>query len=248
MKYTLSIILILILLSCKKKNKTTNNSTPNTTVPTQTVTLYNGFFPLEKYEQWVDGVTDGSASYNCKMQLYSNAVADYSIWQASNLGNITVNGNELKYNSIIKIYIDTTVNPNYSASRIISLNSVTLPTFTTNVGISFPSYNSINASQINDTIFLNSNFNVSLNGINNYDLVSAQVTTIPDVTTGPIVAKNNISPTNQIVFSPNDLSVFQAGQQLYLRLVLKKYTTQTSNNKNYRIECLSYNDFYLLAQ
>lgn len=252
MKLFLSILFALFCVTaCVKKSSqqssqsvsvTTTGSNPSSS------NLYYGFFPLERYEQWYNGSIAGSPTYACKMQLYNSPVSNYATWQAVNLGTVTVNGTTLKYNSSIKLYMDTTGTADYSTQRLIALNSASLPSFTTTVTDTFPAYNSLNAAQINDTLFLNANFTVPMNGIHNYDVVSAQITTVPGPVMGPIVSKNGNAPVSQLVFSPSDLGVFSSGQQLYLRLVLKKYSTKTYSGINYRFECLSYNDFYFRAQ
>lgn len=243
-----AISISVVLFSCNQNNNSPAPSSSNNTPTNTNPTGFNGFFPLERYVEWYNGSIAGNAIYNCKMQLYTNPVIDYTTWQAANLGTVTVNGVGLKYNSIVHIYMDSTGSSNYSSMRLINLNSSSLPSFTISVTDTFPSYTSANAVQINDTLFLNSTFTVPLNGVTGYDAVSAQITHVPNGTVGPIVTKNYSSMVNQIQFTSSDFSVFSPGQQLYLRLVLKKYSTQTVSSSNYRFECLSYNDFYFVAQ
>ncbi|MBL7910971.1 MAG: hypothetical protein JNJ41_07950 [Bacteroidia bacterium] len=246
-----AITLTVICFSCKKKETAVETPSPSTTSSTTnpTTTTYYGFFPLEKYCTWYNGVVSYPVNpYQCKVQLYSSPVSDYATWQAAHLGTVSINGKILQY-TIINIYSDTTFSPypDYSTQKNIVLTSTVLPSFTVSVTDTFPTYSSANALLVNDTAYLNSNFVIPLNNLNYHDKVQCTITTSP-TTPSLIVSKVVNAGVNQIVFTPTDLSVFTSGQQLNCRLVLKKYSTQTFSNKSFRFECLGYNDFYMVAQ
>lgn len=144
------------------------------------------------------------------------------------------------------MYTDTTLGNNYSLQRLITLNSSVLPTFTTTVQDTFPTYSSANAAQINDTLFLNTDFVVPLTNITYYDVIECTISPNPANAT-QIVYKKITSQANQITFTANELSIYTPGQQLYCRLKLKKYSTQQIGGKNFRFETCSFNDFYMVS-
>lgn len=237
-----------IVFSCKKKETTTEpitNPSPNTTAPAGS---YYGFFSLEKYCSWYSGIVSYPTNpYQCKMQLYSTPVNDYASWQAANLGTIKVNNHVLEY-TIINIYQDSSSLPNYASQRAISLTSTVLPSFTTSVADTFPTYAPSNAILINDTLKLNTGITIPLTNLTYYDNVYCIISTNPFTSSNFAISKTVNVGINQIVFTPTDLNIFAIGQQLKCRLILRKYSTQTFNGKTFRFECWSYNDFYMVAQ
>lgn len=255
---TTYLILISFLLSaCKKKDTSkpdnTNNDTTtggSTTSGTNTVTVFNGFFPLEQYNQWYNGSNVSSpVLYNTKFTLFTNAVNENQQFSGTsgNLGVITVNGRQLQYYTPLKMYMDTTSGNNYSLQQLITLNSSILPSFTVTLQDTFPVYTSANAMQINDTLFRNINFDVPLTNITYYDEIECSISPNPANGT-QIVHKKFTSQVNQITFTPNELSIYSNGQQLYCRITLKKISTQVIGGKNFKFEVNSFNDFYLIAQ
>lgn len=253
MKNTVAISLIIISLVCCKKKDPAPSPTPtqtggSTTGGTPSGT-FSGFLPLERYGSWYNGFVSYPVNpYQCKMQLYSTPVSDHSIWLAAKLGTLSVNGNILKFENI-KIYSDTVFNPyaNYATQKIVSLTSTVLPSFTYTVTETFPDYTSANAVLIKDTLKLSTTFTVPLNGLANYDKAYCSITTVP-TNINLIISKEVNAGVNQITFSPSELSGFTSGQQLNCKLILKKYNTQIFGGKNFRFECWSYNDFYMVAK
>ena len=249
------IILILGVLSftaCKKETPAPAPATTSTTTATTTttVTAFNGFFPLEQYNQWSNGVNVSSpVLYNTKFTLFTNAVTENQqfIGTSSNVGSITVNSRQLQYYSPLKMYMDTTSGTNYSLQRLITLNSSILPSFTVTLQDTFPVYTSANATQINDTLFRNINFTVPLTNISYYDEIECSISPSPANGT-QILYKKFTSLVNQITFTPSELSTYTIGQQLYCRLTLKKISTQVIGGKNFKFEVNSFNDFYMIAQ
>lgn len=249
------ILILFFFFACKKKENTPstedNNSTTGTTTGDSTnLNTYFGFFPLEQYNQWYDGVNVSSpALYNTKFTLFVNAVNENQQFSgiSGNLGVITVNGRQLQYYAPLKMYMDTTSGNNYSQQRLITLNSTILPSFTVTLQDTFPTYNSTNAVQINDTIFHNVDFIVPLTNIGYYDEIECSISPNP-ASGSQIIYKKYTSHVNQITFTANELSTYNLGQQVYCRLILKKISKQIIGGKNYKFELNSFNDFYMVVQ
>lgn len=253
MKNFLALLLIVVYTyACKKKDSVsqTSASSATTSGTTSAVANFSGFFPLERYCSWYNGtVSFPSNPYQCKVQLYNSPVNDYTLWQSVNIGTVTINGNKLKFFSGINMYSDTVSNPypNYATQKVIALTSTVLPSFSFTVTDNFPDYNSVNAIQINDTLKLSNTLVIPLDGLVTVDKVYCSLSTSP-VSAATLLSKEVTSQVNQISFSPSELSIYTSGQIITCRLILKKYNIQTIGGKNYRFECLGYNDFYMLAQ
>ncbi len=265
---TISILfLTLAFVACKKKDSSPDDGSktvaPNTTAGITTGNniltpcnsggpVYNGILQLEEYNQWYMGVkTNWQGLYNTKFMLYQNAVTSYGCPTSERLGVMSVNNNILQYYTPLKMYFDTVNGKNYSQQRLVTLNSTVLPSFTVAVQDSFPVFTPANAVQIHDTLFINNNFTVPLNGITYYDRVDCLLSFANPSTQAQVyIRSHKFSNTlvNSLVFTPTDLSVFTAGQDINCRLVLTKIHTEIIGGKNFKFEVQSYNDFYLKAQ
>ncbi len=246
---TIIIIISIVFSSCKKKDTTepdtqkTISSTSNTSVSS-----YSGFMVLSKFVVWESGAPSigwGETYNSYPTTLYPNPVSGNYLLGSTDAGTITINGNLLAFDNSLHSYYDGGT-PNYSQQRLITLNSTVLPSFTVAVTDTFPKYSIVNGALIPDTIALTNDLIIPLNNLTYYDLVECNLSK-----PGPILNykyKSSAVLTNQLTFTPADLSTFAVGDTLQCRVIFKKYNTQVIGGKTFRFELQTHNFFGMLVQ
>lgn len=244
--FILSLLIIVIAFSCKKKENTPEPS-PSTTgsVPTTTV-AYSGFISGDRNIFWSNG-NIVSTSYGSTGYLYAAPTVSVNVLTSSNEGTIIANGITLKFdNSIFNYYRDTTGSLNFTSQRSFQLlSSGTLPSFTYNNPDTIPVYSTTNMSLINDTLFKSQNLIIPLNTVNYHNEVDCFLNQ-----TSPFIFLSKTVPAGatSITFTPTELSAFTTGNSIYCTITLKKYNTQSLGGKYFRFESNCVNNFFVMVQ
>ena len=238
-----TVLLIFLTLSCKKKKDETpapvNNAT--TTTGGNTGGTYSGTFNAEKYISWFNGISS-LVSYLPKVCLTATPQPETALFVfGSNFGIVKSNNIQLKFNSAIKIYMDSTGAISYSNQINFEHNSPTFGNINFTNTDTFPRYTPALALQVQDTVRKNQNYLVPLTNLSYFNTVTANL--YNPLNPGVYAAKTASVGAANITFVPTDLSVLPANTFYVLRLVLKKYNDQTINSKLFRFENDSYNDF-----
>ena len=212
---------MLVIISCKKDNKTSNvNNTPATT-PTST-TGYDAILNTGKLQSVNSGTL--SAPFNL-CGAYFSSVPAISTNPASyvKVNNVSLNGTFFKFQSYS--YSDTTYSIAFPPSVWVVNGANGIPTFSYTNNNPLPACSSYTLWP--DTIYRNQNTTLQMTGITGADLINID---IQDGTTD--VAQVMPTTASSITFSTSSLSTLNVTNNGTLLVLLNKSNVQSIGGKS----------------
>ena len=194
-------------------------------------TIY-GDFKTIKMQGYADNTLQYTF-YNSLVKLYPEAVDPRMVFKSTNVGAVSVNMQQLKYNKNIKSYLDSTERTKVEGVVWSVGQNPVFNGFTYNCSMNYPNFTNIQG--IPDTINKHGNFEINFTGVQNSDFVEFIFDDFSVHIEVPWYRKVNTLTNNSLVIPGENFSSITV-QKGFVRLVFTKRKDTLINEKMFRFE------------
>src|ERR1700757_1509059 len=160
----ISTIILLVMISCKKSNITSNTSTNNTT------SGYYAVLTTARFQSIYTGTLSAPLN-NCSAYFSNVPVTSTNSSTAVKVNNVSLNGTIFQYSS--NNYSDTTFSINFPPSTWVVNGANGIPTFTYTNNDPFPAFTGY--ALWPDTIYRNQNTTIQMAGVTGANLITVNI-------------------------------------------------------------------------